>query len=54
MIELRWVESDGGCMQLQQRTCGVQVDASGAFCGFGDGSEWTAVPTVPAVPATST
>ncbi len=43
MLELRLCVSDGGEWQLQQRTREFAVDASGAFCGFGDWSEWTEI-----------
>ncbi len=45
MVEIRWV-TDGEQMQLQQRTRNFTVDASGAFCGVGDWSEWEAVEVV--------
>jgi hypothetical protein len=46
MIEIRWVDVGGGNLQLQQRSRGFQVDASGAFCGLTAWSEWEAVPIV--------
>lgn len=46
MNEVRWVTDGQGNMQLQHRTRTVQVDASGAFCGFGEWSGWSAVPIV--------
>jgi hypothetical protein len=46
MFELRWVNDGDGNLQLQQRSCGFQVDASGAFCGLTAWSEWEAVPIV--------
>jgi len=42
MIEIRWL--GGVNRKLQQRTREVQVDASGAFCGFTEWSEWSDVP----------
>lgn len=48
MIELRLAISVEGGLQLQQRTRTVVTDASGAFCGFSDWSEWTAVSLVKA------
>lgn len=44
--ELRMMTGDGGLWQLQFRTRQPVVDASGAFCGFGEWSEWSDVPTV--------
>lgn len=48
MYELRWVvvDEEGGDLQLQFRTRGMQTDASGAVCGFSDWSDWVAVPIV--------
>lgn len=46
MLEIRWVNDGDGNLQLQQRTRQPTVDASGAFCGFADWSEWEAVPIV--------
>lgn len=48
MIELRWVLAEE-CLpnRLQQRTKTPVVDASGAFCGWGEWSAWTDVPLVP-------
>lgn len=45
MIELRWIVR-GDFSQLYQRTRQMTVDASGAFCGFTEWSEWTLVPMV--------
>lgn len=44
--ELRMMTGDGGLWQLQFRTRQPVVDASGAFCGFGDWTDWSDVPTV--------
>jgi hypothetical protein len=44
MIEIRWVDIGGGCLQLQQRTRMLRVDGSGAFCDFTAWSDWVAVP----------
>ena len=46
MIEIRWVQDDQGFVQLQQRTRTFCADASGVFCGFGEWSDWVAVPVV--------
>ena len=46
MIEIRWEKRDDGSMKLQQRTRDVYVDASTAFCGFTEWSDWHDVPTV--------
>lgn len=46
MIELRWLVDGQGRLHLQQRTCQVCVDASGAFCDFGEWSAWEPVPIV--------
>lgn len=61
MIELRWRDAGTGDLSfacrmesasgsshlatLEFRERGVQVDASGAFCGFGEWSDWRPVPT---------
>lgn len=45
MIEIRWV-NDGDNLELQQRTRGLTVDVSGAFCGFTEWSDWSAIPGV--------
>lgn len=45
MIELQWVMTHN-TPQLCQRTREIVVDASGAFCGFTEWSEWTPVPTI--------
>lgn len=46
MNEIRWVADGRGNMQLQHRTRGFQIDASGAFCGVTEWSEWSAVPII--------
>lgn len=46
MFEMRWVSDRDGNLQLQQRSRGFQVDASGAFCGLTAWSDWAAVPIV--------
>lgn len=46
MIEIRWVDDGSGNWQLQQRIRQPVADASGALCGLGDWSEWSAVPVV--------
>ena len=44
MIELRWYDY-GNRTLLQYRTRQMTMDASGAFCGFSEWSEWMLVPT---------
>lgn len=46
MIELRQVNCGDGSFRLEQRTRNVTCDASGAFAGFTEWSEWGPVPTV--------
>jgi hypothetical protein len=46
MLEIRFVNDGQGGLQLQQRTRQPVVDASGAFCGFGEWSDWSSVPVV--------
>lgn len=46
MFELRYVADADGFWQLQFRTRQPVVDASGAFCGFGLWSDWSAVPVI--------
>jgi hypothetical protein len=46
MLEIRFVNDGQGGLQLQQRTRQPAVDASGAFCGFGEWSDWASVPVV--------
>jgi hypothetical protein len=48
VIELQFVDCGIDGLQLQQRTRLPVVDASGAFCGFGEWGEWKAVPVVSA------
>jgi hypothetical protein len=46
MLEIRFVADGKGGLQLQQRTRHPVVDASGAFCGYGQWSDWASVPVV--------
>lgn len=47
MVELRMVHDKNLLSsQLQVRTRGFQVDASGALCGLTEWSEWALIPNV--------
>lgn len=46
MFELRLADVGDGNIQLQQRTRELVMDASGAFCGLSEWSDWSAVPIV--------